>query len=276
MGRLLQRILLNLFLNMRDRKIPYISRPFSKYLEIRSKIIDIQTGRELVGADRYGNKYYQYYSKSTGLPSSRMIKYNLFENHYFINCPHFNSWLHQRAALPPSQEELEILYLNDDARYERIKSYEEKQKIIESKTEKERFLRNLQNLDHQENVTLHKFNYKELKLMKEIQNEDELKNISVTNSKKNIKGYLMEISSEKSILDREIAKPNKQELLSEEYKKKLKEKSNLIENTLKKYNFKFKSWDPFGSLSKEESFQIKDVGVKEKFLNFEDAIKTPK
>jgi len=44
-------------------------RRFSKFLE---EMKDHKLNRELAGVDKYGNKYYQYYS-SFGLPTRREV-----------------------------------------------------------------------------------------------------------------------------------------------------------------------------------------------------------
>ena len=70
------------------------------------KYEDSVEGRELVGVDKFGNKYYQYFSYH-GLPTRRVVDYEFFERNKFHIDPHFISWLHHRDLLPPSPDELE-------------------------------------------------------------------------------------------------------------------------------------------------------------------------
>lgn len=79
---------------------------------------DEALGRELLAVDRYGNKYYQYYSFH-GLPTRRIVLYKFFDTNKFHVDPHFVSWLHRQEILPPTMAELETLYLDHDAFKER-------------------------------------------------------------------------------------------------------------------------------------------------------------
>jgi NADH:ubiquinone oxidoreductase subunit len=75
---------------------------------------DDALGREVVGMDKFGNKYYQYYSFH-GLPTRRMVIYKFLNENRFNIDPHFVGWLHRQDVLPPTPEELEKLYLDHDA-----------------------------------------------------------------------------------------------------------------------------------------------------------------
>ena len=55
---------------------------------------DEAIGREIVGHDRHGNKYYQYYSFH-GLPTRRMVIYKFLAENRFNQDPHFLGWLHR-------------------------------------------------------------------------------------------------------------------------------------------------------------------------------------
>jgi NADH:ubiquinone oxidoreductase subunit len=68
----------------------------------------------MVGFDKFGNRYYQYYSFH-GLPTKRMVMYKFFSNTKFNVDPHFLDWLNRREMLPPSPDELEKMYLEHDA-----------------------------------------------------------------------------------------------------------------------------------------------------------------
>jgi NADH:ubiquinone oxidoreductase subunit len=77
------------------------------------KYKDDGLGREIVGKDKFGNKYYQYYSFH-GLPTRRVILYKFFDTNRFNIDPHFIDWLYKRELLPPTAAELEKLYLDHD------------------------------------------------------------------------------------------------------------------------------------------------------------------
>lgn len=47
-----------------------------------------------MGIDKFGNKYYQYYSFH-GLPTRRMVMYKFLEENRFHQDPHFVGWLHR-------------------------------------------------------------------------------------------------------------------------------------------------------------------------------------
>ncbi|CDW72353.1 ndufa12 domain containing protein [Stylonychia lemnae] len=110
---------------------------------------DDAMGRELIGIDKFGNSYYQYYSFH-GLPTRRMVMYKFFDTNKFHIDPHFLGWLRRNDNQPPTQHELERLYLEHDAFIERaiawdeeqrvmIEEYKEKMKILEEKYEREKF-----------------------------------------------------------------------------------------------------------------------------------------
>jgi len=75
---------------------------------------DNALGRDRVGLDRFGNKYYQYYSYH-GLPTKRIVLYKFFDTNCFHQDPHFVGWLRRNEILPPTPEKLEELYLEHDA-----------------------------------------------------------------------------------------------------------------------------------------------------------------
>ena len=86
----------------------------SKFRQWYIKQKDDAIGRELIGMDKFGNRYYQYYSFH-GLPTKRMVMYKFFDTNKFNIDPHFISWMLRQEILPPTPEELEKLYLEHDA-----------------------------------------------------------------------------------------------------------------------------------------------------------------
>ena len=87
-------------------------------------------GRERIGVDKFGNKYYQYYTYH-GLPTKRVVLYNFPEgSSLFEQDPHFVGWLRKNEILPPTPEELERLYLEHDAFIQRGIEWDEEQQLI--------------------------------------------------------------------------------------------------------------------------------------------------
>ena len=80
-----------------------------------------------MGIDKYGNRYYQYYSHH-GLPTSRVVNYKFFSHNKFHIDVHFTAWLHKRDLIPPSPEQLEQLYIDHDAFIERALNWDKEQK----------------------------------------------------------------------------------------------------------------------------------------------------
>ena len=76
--------------------------------------LDDFNGRAFVGADRYGNKYYQAFNQF-GLPTRRTIEYPKSDGYMYKTDVHFNAWLRKQVAMPPTQEQLQVLYLKDEA-----------------------------------------------------------------------------------------------------------------------------------------------------------------
>jgi NADH:ubiquinone oxidoreductase subunit len=91
-----------------------MSGPQSIIRKFLIKQKDDALGRDRVGVDRFGNKYYQYYSYH-GLPTKRIVLYKFFGTNQFNQDPHFLGWLRRNQILPPTQEELERLYIEHDA-----------------------------------------------------------------------------------------------------------------------------------------------------------------
>ena len=90
---------------------------------------DDKFGRERVNTDRYGNSYYQYYSYH-GLPTRRIVLYKYYDEHRFIQDPHFVGWLRKNEMIAPTPEELEQLYLKHDAFIERGIEWDENEKQL--------------------------------------------------------------------------------------------------------------------------------------------------
>ncbi|KAL4473475.1 hypothetical protein ABPG74_022339 [Tetrahymena malaccensis] len=83
----------------------------SKYIAFKEKMLDQKLNRELVGEDRMGNKYYQYYSP-WGLPTRREIEF-ANKNSYEMNDLAFYFWLNKREEMPPTEEQIKQYYLDE-------------------------------------------------------------------------------------------------------------------------------------------------------------------
>ena len=90
-----------------------IAKGRSRFAQAYFKAKDEALGREMVGVDKFGNKYYQYYSHQ-GLPTKRMVAYQFYGCNQFHIDPHFVSWLHKQEAVPPTVEALERMYIEHD------------------------------------------------------------------------------------------------------------------------------------------------------------------
>lgn len=105
---------------------------------IRREQRDQMLGREIVGQDKHGNTYYQYYSYH-GLPTRRLVTYNFFQQNKWHIDVHFQDWLFKRKALPPTPHELNQLYLEDEERMHNALEWDlqEEQAVLKEKYEKE-------------------------------------------------------------------------------------------------------------------------------------------
>jgi hypothetical protein len=81
-----------------------------KIKKMRDKFIDEKENRELVVVDKYGNKYYQYYSNH-GVPSRRFVNLNMIAHNKWHDDIFMKAWLEKRRDVPPTQEELEKMYI---------------------------------------------------------------------------------------------------------------------------------------------------------------------
>ena len=107
------------FAKSKDSKLPLINQIKRYYIEFQNDLY----GRTFMGADKYGNKYYQE-CNHFGMPTKRIVMHNTEFGFKFRNDPHFNAWLHRQVELPPTQEQLQILYLKDEARKQAAIQYD--------------------------------------------------------------------------------------------------------------------------------------------------------
>jgi hypothetical protein len=95
-----------------EKKI--VSYPIDEKLRrFREKYQDQKENRELLVVDKYGNRYYQYYSYH-GLPTRRVVLNNMKSFNKWDDDPFMLSWLQRRRQNPPTQEELERMYIEQE------------------------------------------------------------------------------------------------------------------------------------------------------------------
>ena len=86
--------------------------------------------REKVGEDRFGNEYYQYYSHY-GLPTRKEIRYVNWNRAKSIEDVHFFPWLRSQEFLPPTEEGLKLLYIQDKERRLKAIKYNKESKELD-------------------------------------------------------------------------------------------------------------------------------------------------
>ncbi|CAI2374493.1 unnamed protein product [Moneuplotes crassus] len=98
-----------------ERLYKYTEGKHNKFLQKHQEMKDMIENREFLGADKYGNQYFQYFNYH-GLPTRRRVYYKFHSGNRFHVDVHFIDWLYRRKALPPNKYELEQLYLEDEER----------------------------------------------------------------------------------------------------------------------------------------------------------------
>lgn len=73
------------------------------YRRMREAMEDRKQNRELVGEDRFGNRYYQYYS-FFGLPTRREIRFK-HDIDFAMKDLVYYQWLHHQRYDPPTESE---------------------------------------------------------------------------------------------------------------------------------------------------------------------------
>ena len=100
---------------------------------------DVGYNRKMIGTDRNGNKYYQYYA-ADGKEDKREVEIMTREKFKDYD-PYWDEWLRYRQKKPFTQEELKSFYVEDDQRIEAAFDYEKRDadmmKIHRAKLKKE-------------------------------------------------------------------------------------------------------------------------------------------
>ena len=100
-----------------------------KLKRYKEKFQDIKENRELIIVDKFGNRYYQYYSYH-GLPSRRVVVNNLKGYNKWDDDPIMLGWLQKRRVNPPTQEELEKMYIEQEEFARRGLEWDRKEQAI--------------------------------------------------------------------------------------------------------------------------------------------------
>lgn len=113
-----------------EKKI--VTYPFeNKLRNWKQKMDDKQYNRELIVVDKYQNRYYQHYSNE-GLPTKKYVYINMTSLNKWQEDPTMQGWLQGRRENPPSQEELEKIYIQEEELVRRGIEWDKKErKLIE-------------------------------------------------------------------------------------------------------------------------------------------------
>lgn len=87
--------------------------------------------REKVGEDKYGNEYYVRYS-SYGLPYRKEIRYVNWNRAKSYEDVHFFAWLRKQEYMPPTEDELKQLYVDEKERKMKAIKYNKMSKELDA------------------------------------------------------------------------------------------------------------------------------------------------
>jgi hypothetical protein len=111
-----------------EKKI--VSYPLDdKIKRMKEKYQDENENRELLVVDKFGNRYYQYYSYH-GLPTRRVVLNNMKSFNTWDDDPFMLSWLQKRRLTPPTQEELEKMYIENEEFQRKGLEWDKKEKLL--------------------------------------------------------------------------------------------------------------------------------------------------
>jgi len=111
-----------------EKKI--VSYPLDdKIKRMKEKYQDENENRELLVVDKFGNRYYQYYSYH-GLPTRRVVLNNMKSFNTWDDDPFMLSWLQKRRLTPPTQEELEKMYIENEEFQRKGLEWDKNEKLL--------------------------------------------------------------------------------------------------------------------------------------------------
>jgi NADH:ubiquinone oxidoreductase subunit len=119
-----------IFEKLKSLEKKFVSYPINDRLKKHNqKIRDDRENRELVVVDKYGNKYYQYYSHH-GLPTRRIVHLNMVSFNKWHDDPIMLGWLERRRINAPTQEELEQEYIKHEEFLRKGLEWDRKEKAL--------------------------------------------------------------------------------------------------------------------------------------------------
>lgn len=111
-----------------EKKI--VSYPIENKISLyKAKYNDAINNRELVNVDKYGNRYYQQFSNE-GIPTKRYVHLNFKHFNSWEDDPTMSAWLSYRIENPPTQEELERIYISTEELQRRGLEWDKKEEKI--------------------------------------------------------------------------------------------------------------------------------------------------
>jgi len=100
---------------------------------------DQKLSRELVGVDKFGNKYFQYYSPY-GLPTRREIEYAARKRKKTYEDLAFYRWMHRLEALPPTESEVKEYHRLEKERKKAAIEWDKKEQLLIEEFYKQKFI----------------------------------------------------------------------------------------------------------------------------------------
>lgn len=155
----------NLLSKIMNKSFNLVDRLKYRFLREKQEMSDRIENREFLGNDKYENQYFQYYSYH-GIPTRRRVYYKFFSTNKFHIDIHFVDWLFHRTAFPPTPNELNQLYLEDERRMQRAiewdkqeeaKQVEYRNKIKHLQKNEEQLLLEANDENSKEGVTIDNF-----------------------------------------------------------------------------------------------------------------------
>lgn len=108
----------------KNKMIKFLTSTLKKAKQFKSSSIDARLNRQLVGYDRSGNTYYQYYNEK-GEESKRFVEPGPNTVIGQTYDAYWDMWLRGMQDKAYSPEELEVLWKEEDNRKKAAWSYEE-------------------------------------------------------------------------------------------------------------------------------------------------------
>jgi len=175
-----------------------------KYKKLKDNFQNLKENRELIVVDKYGNRYYQYYSYH-GLPTKRVVVHNMKGFNKWDDDPYMMAWLEKRRVNPPTQEELEKLYIQTEELQRRGLEWDRKERALidewkkkqQEALEKER--KETKSIGDNESFQPGSWDRKKIEAQKE--NQNSLSSSDSLNSSLIRSDQLVEVKEEKRVVE---------------------------------------------------------------------------